>query len=213
MSDQTASPTLDREPTPEGAIRFAPSNRPQPAPSPQPDPADLGPDPTEPAPIRSSGPNPRGELGDNAAKALRGAVSGAGSSRASIEAAAGTLSPVLVAVLQGGGMVVHTRRTPEGQRIVEDPATKAQQVALIWVPTTDEAEQVAGPLARIAARRMPDGIGEDSDIADAFGAVLAAGLFTVGQLLLERQWRAQQGPTVPAAEQATSDPSWDQAPA
>ena len=210
MSDQTESPTLDPEPTPEGAIRFAPSNRPQPAPPPQPAPTDPGPA-TEP--IRSSGSNQRDELGDNAAKALRGAVSGAGSSRASIEAAAGTLSPVLVAVLQGGGMVVHARRTPEGQRIVEDPATKAQQIALIWVPTTDEAEQVAGPLARIAARRMPEGIGEDSDIADAFGAVLAAGLFTIGQLLLERQWRAQQGPTVPAGDQTTSDPSWDQAPA
>jgi hypothetical protein len=105
-------------------------------------------------------------------------------------------------------MVLHARRAPEGQRIVEDPDTGQQQVALIWVPTTHEAFEVATPLARIAARRMPEGIGEDSDIADAFGAVLAAGLFTVGQLMLERQYRAAQGPPVPAGDQTTSDPSW-----
>lgn len=201
MTDRSESPTSPNPDPDEGSVRFAPPSRPQPQPT-------VDPTPTEPdeglgetfleEPMGESrsrwNARNRDELADRAETALKAAVSGRGSSQASIDRAAAGLSPTIGALLQGAGMVVHARRTPGGQRLVD----QAGNVAAIWVPTDDEAHGVAVPLARIAARHMPEGMGEDNDLSDALGAVLATGLFTIAQIAAERAWRAQVAATHPA---------------
>jgi len=191
MSDQTENPTSGPSPTTTEALRFGPSKNPprpprplqavgsvaeadQPQPEPTSDPLSTG--------TESTWPNR--DVADHAESALGRVAQGATSSRASTRAAAAELAPMIGTALQAAGVLVHERRIPGGVRETEDG------LALLWVPTNDEAQSMALPLARIAARHMPEGVGPDSDWGDALAFTMAAGGFAIGQVQTERTLRA-----------------------
>lgn len=63
-----------------------------------------------------------------------------------------------------------------------------------WLFLEDEAESIAGPLARIAARHTPVGPGEANDIADGIEATAAATAYVLRNISAQRadaQWAAQ----------------------
>lgn len=49
----------------------------------------------------------------------------------------------------------------------------------VWLPDSDDQQYIAGPVASIIARRMPDGVGEDSDVGDLITAAIATGGYAI----------------------------------
>jgi hypothetical protein len=89
------------------------------------------------------------------------------------------------------GMVtlfIHTWRTPG-----ENP---------VWFATGDELEGMAQPLARIASRRVPKGIGGSNDLTDGLEAGIAATAYAIRNRAAEQEYQAQRGYVAPPERQA-----------
>lgn len=69
-----------------------------------------------------------------------------------------------------------------------------------WIPTEDETADIAAPLARIAARRLPVGTGVPNDLADGAEALLASGNYALRNLTTpaEPLEAPAEGPEEPA---------------
>jgi hypothetical protein len=147
-----------------------------------------------------------GELSDGT---VPGAAAGAtttettGSSRGSI---ASRLAPLVARVVAMAGIALHHFRTPGPDNAV-------------WVMLPGELDDIAQPLSRIAARRVPARMVGSGDVVDGLEAALAFTAYGERSILEESMYRAQRGymapaPAPPAAEPSPSpDYATDEAPA
>lgn len=185
---QRASRTKTTSPSPTAGAMMSPATEPEMAttpgwrevPSPGPRPLDQPTDPILEDGVAGDG----GPLvdDDSAQRALRSTIGGR--SQASTAEAARALTEPVGALVTLLGFVVHLARRRPAIATADGPLR-------VWVPNPAQAEAIAGPLASIAARRIPVGDGDTNDVVDGVMAGIAVTGYTIEQLELEQLARAQ----------------------
>lgn len=129
----------------------------------------------EPFPTTSSRPPlDAGPLVDDDVSKAAGQVL-TGSTRASTRRAnpdvVRSIAPLAGMILAGLGLALHAWRSPKTQA---------------WLLATEQAEDLATPLCRIMARRMPEELAGESDVADALEFGVKATGYGIASLMEER---------------------------
>ena len=107
----------------------------------------------------------------------------AGRSRASIAEAVAAFAPFFAGMAAMVGEFLHSRRTP-GQHNA------------VWIMADEEMMGIGEPIARIVARRIPEGIAGDSDLGDGLQVAMVSTGYAIRSFRDEAEL-ARTGATMP----------------